>query len=76
MIRNQVNYFMSLQATGKSLNILEDHYNNKKLVQLSDSEMREANKKLFKLNDTMVPVSQVRSTSLEEIDKLKIDEVE
>lgn len=76
MIRNQVNYFMSLQATGKSLNILEDHYNNKKLVQLSDSEMREANEKLFKLNDTMVPVSQVRSTSLEEIDKLKIDEVE
>jgi len=38
--------------------------------------MREANEKLFKLNDTMVPVSQVRSTSLEEIDKLKIDEVE
>ena len=76
MIRNQVNYFMSLHATGKSLNILEDHHNNKKLVQLSDSEMREANKKLFKLNEITVPASQVRSTSLEEIDKLKIDEVE
>lgn len=51
----QVNYWMSLNSTGKAFQVMDNAKKNIKYIQLDDEEIQEQNKIYFKSNLVEVP---------------------